>query len=72
MPVSSPTIADITAKISKSRLNPEPKEVFTLLLTLFFCIQTYHESKLQQIRCNIEETETRNESRINALESSVT
>ena len=72
MPDSSPSIADTTAKISKSRLTPETKEVFTLLVTLFSSIQTSHESKLQQIRCNIEETETRNEARITALETNLT
>ena len=42
------------------------------MVTLFSSIQTSQESKLQQIRCNIEETETHNEARITALEPNLT
>ena len=67
MPESSPSNADVTAQLSNSRLNPDAKE-----LTLFSSILTSHETKLQQIRCNVEETETRDEARITALESKIT
>ena len=59
---------NIKAIISRSRLNPETEEVYTLLVTLFPSIQTSLESELQQVRFNIEETETRNGARITALE----
>ena len=57
--MTNPAFQQINTKISKSKLSPETKEIFTVLLSIFSTLQVEKDEKILQLEKNITDLEVK-------------